>query len=56
MTDQPEAPADPVSAEDNTYAAIVSEFRGLRRAGAGWVEAALLTAAHVVVINAANEE
>ncbi len=56
VTDQPAPPADPVSAEDSTYAAIVSEFRGLRRAGAGWVEAALLTAAHLVIIGAANEE
>ena len=55
MSETPEAPADPVTAEDVLYAAIVSEFRGLRRAGAGWIEAALLVGAHLTIVNAANE-
>lgn len=29
--------------------------RGLRRAGAGWIEAALLVGAHLTIVNAANE-
>lgn len=56
MSDQPGAPADAVSAEDTLYAAMVSEFRGLRRAGAGWIEAALLTMTHLTVINTVNED
>ena len=47
--------ADAIAAEDTLYAAIVSEFRGLRRAGAGWIEAALLVGAHLTIVNAANE-
>lgn len=52
---EPEAQADAITAEDALYVAIVSEFRGLRRAGAGWIEAALLTGAHLAVVNAVNE-
>ena len=55
MSENPEAPADPVAAEHGAYVAIVNEFRGLRHAGAGLIEAALLTAAHLTIINAANE-
>lgn len=56
MSDQPEAPADPVAAEDTLYVTVVSEFRGIRRAGAGLVEAAVLTMAHLTIVNAAGEE
>ena len=56
MSDQPEAPADPVTAEDGLYVTVVSEYRGLRRAGAGLIEAAVLTMAHLTIVNAANEE
>lgn len=55
MSDNPEAPADPVAAEHSAYVAIVNEFRGLRHAGAGLIEAALLTAAHLMLVNAASE-
>lgn len=55
MSDNPGAPADPVIAEDALYVAIVNEFRGLRRAGAGWIEAALLVGAHLTIVNAVNE-
>lgn len=56
MTDQPGAPADAVSAEDTLYLSVVSEFRGIRRAGAGLVEAAVLTMAHLTIVNAAGEQ
>lgn len=52
---EPAPPSDPVTAEHVAYAAIVSEFRGLRQAGAGWIEAAMLTTAHLVIINAVSE-
>lgn len=48
-------PADPVAAEDSLYAAIVSEYRGLRRNGAGIIEAAVLTAAQRIMIALAGE-
>ena len=35
MSESPEVQADAITAEDTLYAAIVNEFRGLRRAGAG---------------------
>ena len=50
MSDQPEAPPDPVATEDIMYAAVVDEYRGLRRNGAGVLEAAILTAAYRVAI------
>ncbi len=55
MSDQPQPPADPVSAEDTTYAAVVDEYRGLRRNGAKVLEAAILTAAYRVAITKAGE-
>jgi hypothetical protein len=51
----PEPAADPMASEDEFYAAIVSEYRGLRRAGAGVIEAASLAAAHLVFLTKANE-
>ena len=50
-----EQAADPVTSEDEFYAAIVSEYAGLRRAGAGLVAAAVLTSAHMVMIQKAAE-
>jgi hypothetical protein len=55
VSDQPEAPADPVTAEDGTYSAVVDEYRGLRRNGAGPLKAAILTAAYGVAITKAGE-
>ena len=56
MSENPEAPADPVTAEDTLYAGVISEFRGLRRNGGGWIESALLTMTHLTVINTVNED
>lgn len=55
MTGQPGAPADPVTTEDSMYAAVVDEYRGLRRNGAAILEAAILTAAYRVAITKAGE-
>ena len=49
MADQPETPADPVTAEDGLYASIVGMNRGLRRNGGGWFESMGLTAFYCVV-------
>lgn len=46
--------ADPVTAEDEMYTAIVSDYQGLRRAGAS-AAAALLTAGYRVLLGKANE-
>ena len=48
---EPHAPFTP---EDGAYAAIVSEYVGLRRAGADMMGAALITAAHLFLMGAAN--
>jgi hypothetical protein len=55
VSDQPEAPADPVATEDGIYSAVVDEYRGLRRNGATILEAAILTAAYRVAITKAGE-
>jgi hypothetical protein len=47
VPDQPHAPFAP---EDGAYAAIVSEYVGLQRAGADPISAALITAAHLLLI------
>ena len=48
MNDEPGPPAFTV--EDSAYQAIVSEYLGLRRAGADALGAALITAAHLVIM------
>ena len=56
--DTPEVPEPPPHApftpEDGAYAAIVSEYVGLQRAGASPISAALITAAHLLYIGLAN--
>jgi len=47
-------PADPFTVEDSAYQAIVSEYTGLVRAGADPFSAALITAAHLVIMHAAS--
>lgn len=55
MSDTPETPAaSPWTAEDDGYAAIVSEIRGLRRAGATLLEACAQTAFYRVALALAN--
>jgi hypothetical protein len=49
-------PADPVTAEDTVYAAIVSEYIGLRRSGASVIAAALLTSAYRVLLSQVQNE
>jgi hypothetical protein len=49
----PDPPA-PFTPEDGVYAAIVSEYLGLQRAGADMLGAALITAAHLTYIGIAN--
>lgn len=56
MSDSPEAPTDPVAAEDSSYAAIVSDIRGLRRAGATFCEAVAQTAFYRVALMLAQQE
>lgn len=56
MSDNPEAPADPVAAEDGSYAAIVSDIRGLRRNGAMFLEAVAHTAFYRVALMLAQQE
>jgi hypothetical protein len=51
----PGMPADPFTPADTGYALIMGSFRGLRKAGAGLMEAALITAAHVVISGISNE-
>ena len=55
MDDEPEAtpPAPPFTVEDGAYQVIVNEYLGLRRAGANPVDAALITAAHLMVMGLA---
>ena len=52
----PEAPEPqaPFTPEDGLYAAIVSEYLGLQRAGAGVLDAALITAAHLTYLGLAQ--
>ncbi len=50
-TPEPHAPFAP---EDGLYQAIVSEYLGLQRAGAGTLDAALIVAAHLVYLGMAN--
>jgi hypothetical protein len=54
--DAPEAPEPhaPFTPEDGAYAAIVSEYVGLQRAGASPISAALITAAHLMYIGLAG--
>ena len=54
--DAPEAPEPhaPFTPEDGAYAAIVSEYVGLQRAGADPLGAALITAAHLLLLGIAN--
>jgi hypothetical protein len=52
--DPPEPPVAPFTPEDGLYQAIVSEYVGLQRAGAGILDAALITAAHLVYLGLAN--
>ena len=56
MSETPSVPADPVAAEDTYYAAIVSEYGALRKAGAGLLAAAALTAAHMVYLAKAGDD
>ena len=49
---QPHAPFTP---EDGYYAAIVSEYMGLQRGGADPFSAALITAAHLLLLGLANQ-
>ena len=57
MSDEPDTPpppAAPFTVEDSAYQAIVSEYTGLVRAGADPFSAALITAAHLVIMAAAG--
>ena len=61
MDDEETAPAEPASQpvapytpEDGAYAAIVSEYVGLQRAGADMMGAAMITAAHLMFMGMAN--
>ena len=51
----PSMPADPFSPATTGYHLIVASFHGLRSAGCGLMEAALITAAHVVITGIATE-
>lgn len=52
---RPEQPHPaPFAPEDGYYAAIVSEYAGLQRGGADPVSAALITAAHLLLLGVAN--
>ena len=54
--DAPEVPEPhaPFTPEDGAYAAIVSAYVGLQRAGADPLGAALITAAHLLLLGIAN--
>lgn len=52
--DAPDQPHAPFAPEDGYYAAIVSEYAGLQRGGADPVSAALITAAHLLLLGMAN--
>jgi hypothetical protein len=47
-------PVAPYTPEDGAYAAIVSEYVGLQRAGADMMGAAMITAAHLMFMGMAN--
>ena len=47
---EPEQPHAPFTPEDGYYAAIVSEYVGLQRGGADPLSAALITAAHLLLL------
>ncbi|HLI39612.1 MAG TPA: hypothetical protein VKV80_20065 [Streptosporangiaceae bacterium] len=47
-------PHAPFTPEDGAYAAIVSEYLGLQRAGADPLGAALITAAHLTLMGMAG--
>ena len=51
---QPQQPHAPFTPEDGYYAAIVSEYVGLQRGGADPFGAALITAAHLMLLGVAN--
>ncbi|HEV2452535.1 MAG TPA: hypothetical protein VGS62_11495 [Streptosporangiaceae bacterium] len=51
MSDQPPAPADPVTAEDGLYATLGAVYAGLRRNGTGIIGSAAITAFHWAVSN-----
>jgi len=51
--DEPAQPP-PFTLEDAAYAAIVSEYAGLQRAGADPLGAALITAAHLLLLGLAG--
>jgi hypothetical protein len=48
--------ADPVTAEDGLYASMVSMNRGFRRTGAGFFEAAALTAFYCMAVHRIGSE
>jgi hypothetical protein len=55
MDDEPEEsphPEAPFTPEDGAYQVIVSEYLGLRRAGASVLDASFITAAHLAVMGA----
>jgi hypothetical protein len=49
-------PVHPFAPEDGAYAAIVSEYVGLQRAGADPLGAALITAAHLILVSLAGAQ
>jgi hypothetical protein len=51
---EPVQPPAPFTPEDGAYAAIVSEYVGLQRAGADPLGAALITAAHLFLMGLAG--
>lgn len=51
--EQPPSPP-PFAPEDGAYAAIVSEFYGLQRAGMHMLGAALTTAAEIIILKLVN--
>ncbi|HEV2375782.1 MAG TPA: hypothetical protein VGS19_26900 [Streptosporangiaceae bacterium] len=52
---EPGQPPAPFTPEDGYYAAIVSEYLGLQRGGADPFSAALITAAHLMLLGIANQ-
>ena len=50
----PEPPHAPFAPEDGYYAAIASEYAGLQRGGADPLGAALITAAHLLLLQMAS--
>ena len=53
-TPEPEQPHAPFAPEDSYYAAIASEYAGLQRGGADPLGAALITAAHLLLLQMAS--